>query len=170
MKCPWCQQDDDRVIDSRVVEEGHAIRRRRKCKCCGQRFSTVERVERTGIKVVKKDGSREAFDRNRLKTGLEKACWKRRISDAQLEEIVRDIEQELAARNEAEIPSREIGEMVMLRLRAIDQVAYIRFASVYRQFEDVQDFVNEARPMLLNEDGRLHTPRYPLAANDDDPV
>lgn len=148
MKCPFCHVDNDRVIDSRTCEEGSAIRRRRECLACRRRYTTYERVERTTIKVVKKDGARVPFDRNRIKVGLEKACWKRPISDLQLEQIVSDIENHIEANFESEVDSRALGELVMQRLRELDKIAYVRFASVYRQFEDVQDFVDELRPML----------------------
>jgi len=136
------------VIDSRASEDGFATRRRRECLDCKRRYTTYERVERTAIKVVKKDGARVPFDRNKLKLGLEKACWKRPISDARLEGIVSEIENHVEARFDSEVESRYVGELVMQHLRGLDQVAYVRFASVYRQFEDVQDFVEELRPML----------------------
>jgi transcriptional repressor NrdR len=148
MRCPFCQADNDRVTDSRASEDGHAIRRRRQCLVCKRRYTTYERIERTHLKVVKKDGARVPYDRNKLKLGLEKACWKRPISDAQLEGILWDIENQVETRFESEVESRYLGELVMNRLRQIDQVAYVRFASVYRQFEDAHDFVDELRPML----------------------
>ena len=148
MKCPFCQADNDRVIDSRASEDGFVTRRRRECLACKRRYTTYERVERTVMKVVKKDGARVPFDRNRLKLGLEKACWKRPISDARLEAIVSEIENHIEANFDSEVESRYIGELVMQHLRELDQVAYVRFASVYRQFEDVQDFVEELKPML----------------------
>jgi transcriptional repressor NrdR len=148
MKCPFCQADNDRVIDSRASDDGSAIRRRRKCLACKRRYNTCERVERKAIKVVKKDGARVPFDRNKLKLGLEKACWKRPVSDVKLEEIVTETENYIEANFESEVESRSIGELVMQQLRELDQVAYVRFASVYRQFEDVRDFVEELRPML----------------------
>jgi len=148
MKCPYCQADNDRVIDSRASEDGFATRRRRECLACKRRYTTYERVERTTMKVVKKDGARVPFDRNKLKLGLEKACWKRPISDARLEAIVSDVENNIEANFDSEVESRYIGELVMQHLRELDQVAYVRFASVYRQFEDVQDFVEELKPML----------------------
>jgi transcriptional repressor NrdR len=150
MKCPFCQADNDRVIDSRASEDGFATRRRRECLGCKRRYTTYERVERTTMKVVKKDGARVPFDRNRLKLGLEKACWKRPISDAKLEAIVSDTENNIEAHFDSEVESRYIGELVMQQLRELDQVAYVRFASVYRQFEDVQDFVEELKPMLTD--------------------
>jgi transcriptional repressor NrdR len=148
MKCPFCQADHDRVMDSRACEEGFAIRRRRQCQACRRRFTTYERIERTTVKVVKKDGARVPFDRNKLKIGLEKACWKRPIPEARLERIVAEIENYVETHFESEVESRHLGELVMERLRELDQVAYVRFASVYRQFEDVHDFVDELRPML----------------------
>jgi transcriptional repressor NrdR len=150
MKCPFCQADNDRVIDSRASEDGFATRRRRECLACKRRYTTYERVERTAMKVVKKDGARVPFDRNKLKLGLEKACWKRPISDARLEAIVSDTENNIEAHFDSEVESRYIGELVMQQLRELDQVAYVRFASVYRQFEDVQDFVEELKPMLID--------------------
>ncbi|NMC21753.1 MAG: transcriptional repressor NrdR, partial [Thermogutta sp.] len=122
MKCPYCKCDDNRVIDSRVVGDGTAIRRRRLCNHCNRRFTTFERVERRRMKVVKRDGTRVPFDRNKLKSGLEKACWKRPVGDAALEQIVNLIEQEIEADFEAEVESRHIGELAMQHLRALDQV------------------------------------------------
>ena len=140
--------DNDRVIDTRASEDGFAIRRRRECLACKRRYTTYEHIEGTTVKIVKKDGSREPFDRVKIKQGLEKACWKRPISDAQLEKILSEVEKEIDENFEAEVESRHVGEMVMRRLRALDQVAYVRFASVYRQFKDARDFVDEIKPML----------------------
>lgn len=148
MKCPYCHQDDDRVTDSRVAENGAAIRRRRQCNRCGRRFTTYERVEKRRLKVIKKDGSRVPYDRNKLKAGLEKACWKRPISDEQIEAVVSAIEEDIERNFDNEVESRYIGELAMQYLRQLDQVAYVRFASVYRQFEDAKDFVEEVQPML----------------------
>ncbi len=148
LKCPYCGADNDRVRDTDATEDGLAIRRRRQCRDCKGRYTTYERIERARIKVVKKDGARVPFDREKLKLGLEKACWKRPISDAQLEAIVSDVEKHVAAHFPPEVESRYLGELVMQHLRELDQVAYVRFASVYRQFEDVHDFVAELRPML----------------------
>ncbi len=147
MKCPFCHQDNDRVIDSRASEDGEAIRRRRECLGCLRRFTTYERVE-GGLKVIKKDGAREPFDRMKIKRGLEKACWKRPVSDSQLEAIVSAVQEHIENNYDVEVESRVIGELVMDHLRQLDQVAYVRFASVYRQFQDVRDFVKELRPML----------------------
>jgi transcriptional repressor NrdR len=148
MKCPFCHEDNDRVLDTRPSDDGVAIRRRRECLACKRRFTTYERVEVTTVKIVKKDGAREPFDRQKIKRGLETACWKRPISDAQLETVISEVENELESKFEAEVPSRQVGELVMRRLREIDQVAYVRFASVYRQFKDARDFVDEIKPML----------------------
>lgn len=154
MKCPFCRADNDRVIDSRSCEEGAAIRRRRECLGCRRRYTTYERFERITVKVVKKDGARVPFDRERLKMGLEKACWKRPISAAQIDEIVSDVENHVEAHFESEVESRYLGELLMKRLRELDQIAYVRFASVYREFKDVQEFVDELRPML-SENARV---------------
>ncbi len=148
MKCPFCQIDNDRVIDSRVSEDGLVTRRRRQCLACRRRYTTYERIESTTVKIVKKDGAREPFDRIKIKQGLEKACWKRPVREAQIEEIITEIENEIEANFYLEIESRRVGELVMQHLRDLDQVAYVRFASVYRQFDDVHDFVEELRPML----------------------
>ena len=148
MECPFCHIDNDRVVDTRNVDEGAAIRRRRKCASCGRRFTTYERIELSTIKVIKKDGSRVPYDRLKLKRGIEKACWKRPVSDRQIEGLLAGIESELEANYDSEVPTKELGELVIDRLRTLDQVAYVRFASVYREFKDVRDFVEELRPML----------------------
>jgi transcriptional repressor NrdR len=148
MKCPFCDADNDRVINSRAAEDGHAIRRRRECLACRRRYTTFERVERSHLKVIKKDGTRVPFDRERIRQGLEKACWKRPVSADQISAVVRAVENHLEIHFESEVESRLLGELVMDRLRELDQVAFVRFASVYRQFEDVHDFVDELRPML----------------------
>jgi transcriptional repressor NrdR len=150
MKCPSCQCDNDRVIDSRASEDGYAIRRRRECLDCKRRYTTYERVEGPAFKVIKKDGSREPYDRLKIKRGLEKACWKRPVSDARLEAILVAVENDLESRFESEVDSRLLGELVMQRLRELDEVAYVRFASVYRQFKDLHDFVDELKPMLAD--------------------
>ena len=148
MKCPFCSSDNDRVIDTRASTEGTSIRRRRECLDCKERYTTYERVEQTSVKVIKKDGSRVPLDREKIKLGLERACWKRPVSDDQIEAIVTAVENDIESKFETEVESRRLGELVMHELRDLDQIAYVRFASVYRQFEDVQDFVDELRPML----------------------
>lgn len=153
MKCPTCQQDNDRVIDSRSCDDGDSIRRRRECQFCSRRFTTYERIERTALKVVKKDGTREPFDRSKMKRGLERACWKRPVTDEQLEKIILSVENEVESMDH-EVGSQQLGEMLMNRLRELDQVAFVRFASVYRRYTDVQDFVEELKPMLGKHAGQ----------------
>lgn len=148
MKCPFCQKGDFAVIDSRSHEGGFPIRRRRVCRTCNRRVSTIESIEQAPLKVVKKRGEREPFDPDKLRRGLERACEKRTVSSDQIEAIVRQIEAYVHARHFSEVPSAELGELVMEHLQKIDQVAYVRFASVYREFQDVSDFVQEVQPLL----------------------
>src|SRR6476646_7357716 len=148
MKCPFCRMDNDRVIDSRSSQDGLAIRRRRQCVNCGRRFTTYERTEETTIKVIKKDGSRVPFERDKIKRGLERACWKRPITTRQIEATTLAIENDIYQHFDSEVESRELGEIVMRYLRDLDAVAFVRFASVYRQFNDVYDFFEELKPML----------------------
>ena len=143
MKCPYCNSEDTKVIDSRPTEDGHAIRRRRGCEKCGKRFTTYEKVEESIIMIVKKDGSREAFDRGKLMNGIIRACEKRPVPMATIEEMVDRIERGLNNLMQKEVKSDFIGELVMDELKKVDQVAYIRFASVYRQFTDVETFTEE---------------------------
>lgn len=143
MRCPYCSHLGTRVLDSRPAHEGRAIRRRRECEACEQRFTTFEMVEEKPLIVVKKDGSREEFNHEKLLRGLIRACEKRPVSIESLEKLVHEIERQLRDQNTSEIPSKEIGEYVMDRLVAIDEVAYVRFASVYRQFKDINVFVTE---------------------------
>ncbi|NLG80788.1 MAG: transcriptional repressor NrdR [Firmicutes bacterium] len=151
MKCPYCGHPDSRVVDSRATDEGSAIRRRRECISCERRFTTYEVVDEVPLMVVKKDGRREPFNRNKILTGLMKACQKRPVPMSVLEEITSDVERELRGRLEREVSSREIGEMVIRRLRDLDKVAYVRFASVYREFKDIDTFMDELKK-LLNEE------------------
>ncbi|MBC8115727.1 MAG: transcriptional repressor NrdR [Candidatus Saccharimonas sp.] len=146
MMCPFCRNGDTSVIDSRASQD-FVIRRRRKCLSCERRFTTYEKIEDSPIKVIKKDGTRVPFDREKIKSGLEKSCYKRPISDEQMEVIISDIEASLYEQFDREVPSREIGEKVMEALRKIDHVAFVRFASVYREFQDVNDFVEELEPL-----------------------
>lgn len=148
MICPFCRVDNDRVIDSRTSQDGLAIRRRRECLHCKRRFTTYERVEEMSLKVIKKDGNRVPFEREKIKRGLEKACWKRPIGENDVERVVTNIENEVYKTYDSEIPSGELGELVMRHLRQLDQIAYVRFASVYREFKDVREFVSELEPML----------------------
>jgi transcriptional repressor NrdR len=140
------------VIDSRASEDGFAIRRRRECLSCKRRYTTYERLEETSIKVVKKDGSRAAFEREKIRVGLRMACWKRPVSDHQIEDLITAVEAQLYSEFESEVESGQIGEIVMQHLRKLDQVAYVRFASVYRDFADVRDFVHELTPMLAESE------------------
>lgn len=153
MRCPFCGVDNDRVTDSRTSHDGYAIRRRRQCLDCKRRFTTYERIEQVDVKVVKKDGVRDPFDSDKLRQGLAKACWKRPVSDDQIANIVSEIEREIFTNFDAEVDSSLLGEMIMKRLRLIDQVAFVRFASVYREFQDVRDFVDELQPMLKDPKG-----------------
>lgn len=145
MKCVFCGHDDSKVLDSRPVEEGKSIRRRRECLECGKRFTTYERVEELPLIVVKNDNRREVFDANKILNGLIKACDKRSVPISVLESMVYNIERELRNSLEREVSSKEIGEKVMEHLRSVDQVAYVRFASVYRKFEDISTFIDEIR-------------------------
>ena len=152
MRCPYCNADDDKVVDSRSAASGAVIRRRRECTACGRRFTTYERIEETPLRIIKKDGARQDFDRNKLLRGLRQACWKRdHITEADIDGLVADVEQEIFASGDGEIPSQQLGTMVMERLRAMDQVAFVRFASVYRQFKDVGEFVSEVDSMRERE-------------------
>jgi len=140
--------DNDRVIDSRACQDGYAIRRRRQCLKCKRRYTTYERIEESAIKVVKKDGSRVPFSRDKIKCGLERACWKRPISDRDIDRTVSAIENDVYSSFDTEIDSRRLGDLVMDHLRDLDEVAFVRFASVYRQFAEAGDFVEELRPFL----------------------
>lgn len=148
MKCPYCDYLESKVVDSRPTEEGQAIRRRRECIGCSKRFTTYEKIEEIPIIVVKKDGNRQSYDRNKLLNGIIKSCEKRPVSIGDIERIVNDIEKNLSNSLEKEITSVEIGEMVMNKLKDLDEVAYVRFASVYRQFKDVNSFMNELKKIL----------------------
>lgn len=159
MKCPYCTADQDRVIDSRSVEDGGAIRRRRECGKCGRRYTTYERFEQSSLRVIKKDGTHVPFDRQKILSGILKACEKRPVSLEAVEAVVVRIEQEIAKRYEREIPTRAIGEMVMRELKRLDPVAYVRFASVYREFKDIGDFVDEIRGLPAPRKRPAEAPR-----------
>jgi transcriptional repressor NrdR len=159
MRCPFCEDSDTRVIDSRPTEEGFAIRRRRECDNCGKRFTTYEKVEEIPLIVIKKDGSREAFDRNKIMNGIIKACEKRPVSAAEIDNIVTEIERGLNNMMEKEMESALIGKFVMDYLKEIDEVAYVRFASVYRQFTDVNTFISEIENLLKSNNGKKPTTR-----------
>lgn len=148
MKCPYCQKSFNKVLDSRLSQNGMAIRRRRECLKCRKRFTTYEYIEKTPLMVIKKDGRREPFDRNKLLAGIVKACEKRPISMEKLEKLVNIIEGSLEKNFPREVATRAIGELVMEKLYGVDEVAYVRFASVYRQFKDVKEFMKEIKHLL----------------------
>ena len=148
MKCPFCSHLQDKVVDSREGRDGLVIRRRRECLGCSRRFTSYERIDEIPFMVVKKDGKREPFDRNKVLAGLRRACEKRPVSPAALEAVADEVEQMLQESSEREIPTQTIGEVVIDRLKELDKVAYVRFASVYRQFEDVDQFMKELKGLL----------------------
>ena len=148
MKCPFCSAVDDRVVDSRESREGEVIRRRRECTACNRRFTSYETIEEIPYMVVKNDGRRERFDRNKLRSGLAKACEKRPVPPVELDRIVDEIENLLHDSEERELPTTRVGAIVMDRLRELDKVAYVRFASVYRKFEDVDEFMTELKNLI----------------------
>lgn len=148
MKCPFCGHENTRVIDSRPAEDNNSIRRRRVCDECDKRFTTYEKVETIPLIIVKKDDNREAFDRSKIESGVLRACHKRPVSLKQIQQIVDDVETEVYSHDEREIPSSVIGELVMDKLKNIDSVAYVRFASVYREFKDINTFMDELKKVL----------------------
>ena len=154
MKCPGCSHIEDKVVDSRTTKEGEAIRRRRECLKCGKRYTTYEYIEKAPLMVVKKDGRRQAYDREKLLTGLIKSCEKRPVSRDQLEQLVDEVESVTYGKFKHEVQSEEIGREIIGRLQAIDEVAYVRFASVYRQFKDVSEFMNEIKGILVDKNKR----------------
>jgi transcriptional repressor NrdR len=148
MKCPFCAEIDNKVIDSRLSKDASVIRRRRECLACSRRFTTYEHIEEIPIMIVKKDGRREVFNRGKVRTGMKKACEKRDISMNAIEEFIDELERDLRETGEKEIPASILGEKIMLKLHELDDVAYVRFASVYREFKDVNDFVSELKSLL----------------------
>ncbi len=148
MRCPFCNHTEGKVVDSRASKEGDCIRRRRECLKCGRRFTTYERIEEVAQMVIKKDGRRENFDRWKLKSGILKAVEKRPVSLEQVDALIDDVERDLFNTNEHEVTTKAIGEVVMGKLRQLDEVAYVRFASVYRQFKDLNEFMSELKVML----------------------
>lgn len=148
MRCPYCKYTESKVIDSRFAKDSNAIRRRRECLKCEKRFTTYEQIEEMFPVVIKKDGRREQFDRHKILSGIRKACEKRTISIEKIEKIVNDIEKNIQNKFTKEVPSSEIGELIMKKLYELDDVAYVRFASVYRQFKDINQFMNEIKKLL----------------------
>jgi transcriptional repressor NrdR len=154
VKCPFCDQLENRVIDSRLSKDGHAIRRRRECTDCKRRFTTYERVEISIPLVVKKDGRREHFDRDKLKSGIMKACEKRKVAVDEIARFVDELERSIQEQGDREIPSETIGLRVMEYLRDLDDVAYVRFASVYRSFKDLKEFMSELQDLIQEDSGK----------------
>lgn len=148
MKCPYCNNPDTRVIDSRPAEDGGSIRRRRSCDVCGKRFTTYEKVETIPLIIIKKDNNREQYDRGKIETGVLRACYKRPVSAEDIQRTINDIERAIFSLEEKEIASSTIGEIVMEELKTLDEVAYVRFASVYREFKDVNTFMDELKKIL----------------------
>ena len=153
MKCPFCNFADTKVIDSRAQDDNSVIRRRRVCEKCGKRFTTYERVDMIPITVIKRDGTREIFDTAKLQNGIMKSCNKRPVTAQQIQKLVDDIENTLAGSGEREVESKQLGNMVIERLKDLDEVAYVRFASVYRQFKDINSFIDELEKMLHEKNG-----------------
>lgn len=151
MRCPFCGHLEDKVVDSRTAKDGNSIRRRRECLICNKRFTSYEKIEDVQPMVVKKDGCRDRFDSAKIRSGIQRACEKRSISVAQIDNIVEEIEQAVQALAEKEVLSRVIGEMVMEHLRELDGVAYVRFASVYRDFRDINEFLDEVRSLATGD-------------------
>lgn len=153
MKCPFCGKPDTKVIDSRPVDENSSIRRRRQCEGCGKRFTTYEKLETMPLMVIKKDNTREAYDRSKIEAGILHSCHKRPVSPQQIGVMIDEIENQIFAREEREVPTSVIGELVMAKLEEVDEVAYVRFASVYRQFRDIQTFMDELNKLLRDGEG-----------------
>jgi transcriptional repressor NrdR len=148
MKCPFCGNEEDKVIDSRPSQDGRSVRRRRECEKCSKRFTTYEYIENVSLTVAKNDGRREAFDRQKLQRGIELACNKRPVSLKKISSLVDEIEEELQGLTKKEVTSKEVGELVMKKLKELDEVAYVRFASVYHKFKDINEFLNELQGLL----------------------
>ncbi len=151
MKCPYCHENHNKVIDSRLSRDGTAIRRRRACVSCGRRFTTYESIDEIPLMIIKKDKRREVFSRDKIRAGIQKACEKREISINQIEAFIEELERDLRETGEKEIPSPVLGERIMAKLHELDKVAYVRFASVYRDFKDVNDFVTELKTLLNSQ-------------------
>lgn len=154
MKCPYCGEIDNKVMDSRLSKDATVIRRRRECVDCKRRFTTYEHIEEIPLMIIKKDGRREIFNREKVRQGMAKACEKRNISVEVIEEFIDNLERDLKEIEEKEIPASVVGEKIMARLHELDDVAYVRFASVYREFKDVNDFFSELKKLLNNDHGR----------------
>jgi transcriptional repressor NrdR len=170
MRCPYCHRDDDRVLDTRAAKDGYVVRRKRVCTSCHRRFTTQEQIEQVSVRVVKRDQTREPFDREKIRRGIERACSKRQINSAKIEEVVQSIESDIYATFEDELSTVQLGETVMRYLAELDDVAYIRFASVYREFIDVKDFIKAISAIGRNkiehvpaEQGKMTAEREKIA-------
>lgn len=159
MRCPFCSHLEDKVVDSREAKDGDSIRRRRECLGCGRRFTSYERIDEIPYMVIKKDGSRETFERSKIMSGLMRACEKRPISMGQLESIANEVEKEVQDSLDRELSTSEIGKLIMRRLKALDKVAYVRFASVYLEFEDVSAFMTELKALVTSRTRASATPK-----------
>ncbi|MDO8136219.1 MAG: transcriptional regulator NrdR [Candidatus Brocadiales bacterium] len=148
MQCPFCKQDNDKVINSRPSSDGLNVKRRRECLNCKRRYTTYERIEETPLKVVKKDGRRVPFDRNKIRAGIEKACEKRPVPTEAIDNAVSEIERDIYNKFDREVNSKYLGELVMQKLKTLDHVAYVRFASVYKEFKDISEFMEEVKPLM----------------------
>ncbi len=164
MKCPFCAFLEDKVVDSREAKDGDSIRRRRECLQCGRRFTSYERIDEIPYMVVKKDGRREIFERNKIMAGLLRACEKRPISASQLESIVDDVEKNAQESTDREMPTSDLGKVIMRRLKELDKVAYVRFASVYLEFEDVSEFMTELKYLVQSRDKSVKTKKAKVKA------
>ena len=156
MRCPFCHRDDDRVLDTRAAKDGYVVRRKRVCTSCNRRFTTNEQIEQTCIRVVKRDQTREPFDREKIRRGIERACSKRPINSAKIEEVVQSIEADIYTAYEDEVSTDQLGETVIKYLAELDDVAYIRFASVYREFHDAEDFIQAISAIARNKEATEH--------------
>ncbi len=154
MQCPFCKQDNDKVINSRPAMDGLSVKRRRECLECGRRYTTYERVEQTPLRVIKKDGRRVPFDRSKIRSGIEKACEKRPVPAEKIETVVGEIERDIYQKFDKEVPTKYIGGLVMNKLKTLDHVAYVRFASVYKEFKDLSEFMEEAKALMGKKEER----------------
>ena len=169
MHCPFCKAEDTRVVDSRMAEDGSQVRRRRECEKCGARFTTFEKAQLQMPQVVKRDGTPEPYDENKLRSGLSRALYKRPVSPEQIDQIVDNVERKLRTSSERQVPSRRVGELVMLELRDLDQVAYVRFASIYHQFKDATEFRDEVDRLLAFPSLEERRSQLPLIGGDEEP-
>jgi len=169
MHCPFCKAEDTRVVDSRMAEDGSQVRRRRECEKCGARFTTFEKAQLQMPQIVKRDGTPEPYDENKLRSGLSRALYKRPVSPEQIDQLVDNVERKLRTSSERQVPSRRVGELVMLELRDLDQVAYVRFASIYHQFKDATEFRDEVDRLLAFPSVEQRRSQLPLIGGDEEP-